>query len=81
MKQQWCPQLSGAARGNRTAILNMFLHPPPVQSKQKKKVFANCEVAEDERSDSEEHIEDGAEFNVLPSDKDSMDSKTTLDSQ
>ena len=37
-------------------------------------------MAEDEPSDSEEQIPDGAELNFLPSDKECMDSKTTPDS-
>jgi len=48
--------------------------PRPVRSK--KTVFANCAVAEDDPSDSEEQIADG----FLPSDKECGDSKKTPDS-
>ena len=54
--------------------------PSPRPVRTKKNVFANCAVAEDEPSDSEEQIPDGAKVNFLPSDKECMDSKTTPDS-
>ena len=47
--------------------------PRPIRSK--KKVFANCEVAEDEASDSDSEVEGGGEF--VGSDNNKIDSSTT----
>ena len=57
------------------AVLNLCVNPHPVQSEHKKSVFANCEVAEDEASDSEPEVEGGGEF--VGSDNGNIDSNTT----
>ena len=49
--------------------------PSPRPIRAKKNVFANCEVAEDEASDSEPEVEGGAEF--VGSDNDEIDSNIT----
>ena len=73
------PTLRRSPRKHSSSSKSVSSHSQrPVRTK--KNVFANCAVAEDEPSDSEEQIPDGAEVNFLPSDKECMDSKTTPDS-
>ena len=57
------------------AVQNQCVSPHPVQPDPKKNVFAHCQVAEDEASDSDPEVEGGGEF--VGSDNNNIDSNRT----